>query len=339
MRSSGPTDAQLAQIAQLYYERGLTLHEIGLRLGVSYMTVSRMLAKARERGMVQITIRTPFERVQETEARLTEAYGLKDAFVVKQTPGESVRELLARAGAYYLEQHLYPGQVLGLAVGTTVADIVQNLSNYQFKELTVVQLLGALENVEVFNSHDILQTACRKLGAKGIYFHAPVVALSAEARALLEEQIPTRLREAWAQCDVAITGVGPLTEASLWVRAGLVTLEEIKELTSLGAAGDVLARFYDFSGRFLDTDWNRRVMSIPLETFARIDKMIVVSGGSDRLGPIYGALRSGLVKALVTDHGTASQLLSGDWKSAFPPAGAPGKRRSSAGRRAAAGAS
>ena len=58
-------DAQhdlLAEVASLYYELDLGQSEIGKRLGLSRVKVYRLLKKAREVQIVQITINWPIER-------------------------------------------------------------------------------------------------------------------------------------------------------------------------------------------------------------------------------------------------------------------------------------
>lgn len=47
----------LAGVAWLYYEQGLTQAEIGARLGLSRITVNRLLKEARQSGIVEIRIR------------------------------------------------------------------------------------------------------------------------------------------------------------------------------------------------------------------------------------------------------------------------------------------
>lgn len=74
----------LVRAARLYYEDGLSQGEVARRLGLSGATVSRVLAQAREQGIVEVLIhdpRSPVQRVHEIEQQLIERFGLADARV------------------------------------------------------------------------------------------------------------------------------------------------------------------------------------------------------------------------------------------------------------------
>ena len=51
---------KMVEIAKMYYEEELTQNEIAKRLGVSRPLVSKMLADAKEAGIVTIQIHSPF---------------------------------------------------------------------------------------------------------------------------------------------------------------------------------------------------------------------------------------------------------------------------------------
>lgn len=51
---------KMVEIAKMYYEEDLTQNEIAKRLGVSRPLVSKMLADAKEAGIVTIQINSPF---------------------------------------------------------------------------------------------------------------------------------------------------------------------------------------------------------------------------------------------------------------------------------------
>ncbi len=52
----------LSEIASLYYEQELSQTDIGERLGLSRVKVYRLLKKAKEEQVVQITINWPMDR-------------------------------------------------------------------------------------------------------------------------------------------------------------------------------------------------------------------------------------------------------------------------------------
>lgn len=85
-----PTREQqlLVKAARLYYEQGQSQNQVADTLGVSRSSVSRMLAAARERGIVQIRINDPAGRDLELEGELTARFGLRDCRVAENASGE-----------------------------------------------------------------------------------------------------------------------------------------------------------------------------------------------------------------------------------------------------------
>ncbi len=72
----------ISRIATLYYREDKNQSEIGDVLGISTSKVSRLLKQAREQGLVEVTIRTPFQQIFELEEQIERVTGVKRAIVV-----------------------------------------------------------------------------------------------------------------------------------------------------------------------------------------------------------------------------------------------------------------
>jgi DNA-binding transcriptional regulator LsrR (DeoR family) len=70
------TTKLLYRIARAYYENDLTQEQIGKRFGLSRIKVSRLLRRAREEGIVQITVVSPLASHADLEGQLEARYGL-----------------------------------------------------------------------------------------------------------------------------------------------------------------------------------------------------------------------------------------------------------------------
>src|SRR5262252_9055296 len=94
----------LAKVARLYYRDGLRQTDITDRLNIHQSTVSRLLKRAEQEGIVRIALSMPFGLQPDLEDALQAAYGLRDAIVVETIDQEDqiVRDLGA-AAAYYVE--------------------------------------------------------------------------------------------------------------------------------------------------------------------------------------------------------------------------------------------
>ena len=95
----------LATVANLYYNSEMTQNEIADRLYTSRSKVSRMLKEARELGIVEISIKEPWERNLELEGQLMNRYHVKNVRVVAtgDNSKEKITSRLSEVSSYYLD--------------------------------------------------------------------------------------------------------------------------------------------------------------------------------------------------------------------------------------------
>ena len=83
------------QAARLYYLQQATQAEIAEQLGTSRPTVSRLLAEARDTGVVQVQVRDPEQTAMvDLELALVDALGLQRAYVTPASKGMPLGSLL-----------------------------------------------------------------------------------------------------------------------------------------------------------------------------------------------------------------------------------------------------
>jgi deoxyribonucleoside regulator len=108
--------------------------------------VSRLLAEARARGVVQFRIGPPVDRVRELETQLRRRTGLRRCVVATNKPralyGTSSR--LGYVAARYLESQPAATRLLGVASSRSLSSVVDSLAAAHHPDLTVVDLLGCL---------------------------------------------------------------------------------------------------------------------------------------------------------------------------------------------------
>src|SRR5512139_2716072 len=78
----------LVKVSRFYYEDGLNQDAIKDRLGLSRSKVSRLMAQARETGIVQISVISPEQLYLDLEKQLEGRFGLQEALVVEAQPGD-----------------------------------------------------------------------------------------------------------------------------------------------------------------------------------------------------------------------------------------------------------
>jgi DNA-binding transcriptional regulator LsrR (DeoR family) len=292
--------------------------EIAKRLGLSQPTISRLLQQAKQSGIVRISVTVPQGVYTELEEELLRTYRLRDAVIVDCTSDQDDRMIereIGGAAAYYLESALRPNETIGISSwSATLLALVDAMHSVARKgDIRVVQILGGVGDPSA-NAHANRLTSrfADLVGGTPIYLPAPGVLGSAEARKVLLAD--TYVHEAIAlfdQVTTALVGIGAIEPSKLLASSGnIFGAQELDLLRGKGAVGDVLLRFFDVTGKPVDTSLNERVVSMRLDQLARVDRSIGVAGGARKYAAILGALRGHWINVLITDQFTARRLVS-----------------------------
>src|SRR3989441_9277778 len=141
---------QTVHCLELYYRRGRSQKDIARALGVSAATVSRLLKRAFDEGLVRVELDLP--RREQLEAGLVEQFGFRDAVVVAAGGRGDVKEELGAAAATYFEKIAANGLRVGLSCGFTLYQTIRQLHERRFRDLALYPLSGesTLELVDLF---------------------------------------------------------------------------------------------------------------------------------------------------------------------------------------------
>jgi DNA-binding transcriptional regulator LsrR (DeoR family) len=305
----------LYRVAQAYYFDGQTQQQIARRFGMSRPKISRLLQKARDVHVVNISLVPPPEGAPELERDVEERYNLEEVVLVSVDHPEDVDATardLGEAAATTLLRCVNEGNVVGLAWGRTMLAMVDALPLQPQSDLTLVQLSGGLGPVGVLeHATELVRRAADKLGANLRLLPAPgIVSSTAAARALRTDYQISEVLKLAARVDIAVVGLGVPTEDSVLIRDGnIVTAEDLAAIKATGAVGDVLLRYVDPEGRPVPLALNERIIGLTLDQLAAIPRVIGVAGGVVKREIVRAALRAGLLNVLVTDHATAVYLM------------------------------
>ncbi len=302
----------MIQAAKLFYQDGLSMVEASELLGISRQKFSQLVKMAKETGVVQIKILDPEEnRILELEEALKNRFALKKVRVVEvfSDQGELVRKSVGEAGFRLLSELVKPGDKIGIAYGRTLYQLVLFARPINCPNLGVVQLMGGLSRI----SADVVATEIPRrlaniLDAQVYYLMAPAFTKDQTTRdaILQDENVQATLRE---KIDIALVGIGNLSSEATLIRTETITQAEHQELLDKKAVGDVCGIYFDVQGRIIDFPGNQRRIARSLEDLKKIPFVVGIAGGLDKTQAILGALRGGLVNALVVDKITAERLL------------------------------
>lgn len=307
-----PDEHLATRAAWHYFVAGLTQAQIGKKLGLTRVRVNRLLAQAREQGLVQIRIAGRLADCIELEEKLKRRFGLEEVTVVPTPPDPSLIPLvIAAAAGSALAARLKAGMSVGVGWGRTLRLSLRSVPRRAVPGLSVVSLLGGLTRGAAMNPHETASHLADLLDAQCYYVAAPALTDMQSTRDILMAQ--PMLREVFERgrsVDLAFLSVGELAYSNTMSRVGLVTKRDIDELLAAGAVGDICAHWIDSHGKLVDHPLNSRVVALPPHQLTDIPRVIVASGGKAKVAPILGVLRGGMANILVTDERTAAGVLA-----------------------------
>src|SRR3990172_9901270 len=140
----------IARVARMYYEWDMRQSEIAKQLDLSQATVSRLLNRSKEEGIIRISVNLPSGVYTEMEETLVKKFGLRDAIVVDSLDDNEklIQRDLGAATAYYLESAIRPNEVIGISSwSATLLALVDALHSLPRKSgVKIVQILGGIGN-------------------------------------------------------------------------------------------------------------------------------------------------------------------------------------------------
>jgi DNA-binding transcriptional regulator LsrR (DeoR family) len=305
----------IARVARMYYEWDMRQSEIAKQLGLSQATVSRLLGRSKEEGIIRISVNLPNGVYTELEETLVKKFGLRDAIVVDSMDDNEklIQRDLGAAAAYYLELAIRPNEVIGISSwsGTLVALVDSLHSVPRNPGVKVVQILGGVGNpaAEAYATH--LTSRMAQL-VKGDTVYLPVsgvLATEAARDILIAEDVAQNAIKLFDHVTTALVGIGAVEPSPLLAQSGnIFSPQELDLLRQEKAVGDILLRFFDQNGNLVNTGLEKRVISMSLEQLSKVSRAIGVAGGSRKYAAILGALRGHWINVLVTDHFTGNRL-------------------------------
>lgn len=320
------SDDRLRLLARLYYVDGLGQAEVAKFAKVSQAKVSRLLALARERGIVRITVADYEPRRREWEDRIRTHFGLSTVAVIKSgegLEGADLRRTVGHFGAAVVDGLLPPRAIVALAGGRTLHELVQHLPESPHRSLTIVQAMGSVDsNFSAYDAQEIGRVLAHRLGGVFLSLNAPAFIPERRTRdALLNLSQVRSVHENLEHASVALVGLGTLSN-SVFVERGTLEPAMARELERAGAVAEICGRFIDANGVECATAWRDRVISVQITQLKKIPQVIAVVSGGDRSAAVLAAIKGGIIKSLVIDEVGASALLA-----FVPPTGASRPRK------------
>jgi deoxyribonucleoside regulator len=323
----------LRRIAYQYYEDGHSQEAIAETEFCSRQTVSKALQKAKDKGIVRISIvpdmRTGYLRNLQREVRLQ--LGLEDLVLVpggnlNAVPAEefvedTVAEIVS-AAAEYLDQMLVDSDVLAISGGRTfMRGILRYLKpSRSLSHLQIVATIGFVESHTSYGDANLIaHDLAEAYGANHMWFPCPAF-LPTQAHVEHIRQFPV-IREAYemmTRANIVVLGLWTPHANKQLISRGILSQEQLDAIGAFRPVADMNHWVFDGDGNCINSmldpfPYALTGLEVPIlrERMKNSNvRVILVAGGSSSYIPaIRAVLKGGLANILITDHTTAQFLL------------------------------
>lgn len=313
----------LADLAEAFYLDELTQMEVADKFQLARPTVSRLLAEARLKGIIEFKIHRAYQSEAALAERLVARFDLERADVVSLPRRGNPLQSFGRFAAEAIHPLLAPRTVLGLTLGSAVAATSRALGTQSPRPIRVVQLCGSAGAADPsLDAHAIAERLARAFGCEAVHFYAPLVVESRAVRDSLRNNPSNAFcLDLGRQATMALVGVDDFDAFLPCIHgAGQVPDIEIARLRQAGAIGSVGGFSIDADGGVVEGAGSFWLTGIELADFLAIGQRIALAIGPEKIRQIRGALRGRLITHLVVDKSLALGLLDDAATDAKAPA-------------------
>lgn len=306
------TELLAVRVAELYYEDNKSQDEIGGLVGITRWKVGRLLAEARDSGIVRIEIVHPRARRLSVERALRERFGLDDAVVVPAPEDASeLADRVAQAAADFLTAVRPVPRTLGVSWGRTLDAIADDLAPHWATGVTVVQINGGVSvNRRPGTAAHTAATIAQKARGEVVLLPSPAILERVETkRAIESDRTVAGVLTLAESASMYLYSAGVADATSVLVDSGYLTADDVAGLRRNGAVGDVVGRYINAEGEIVDSALNDRTVGLGLDQLRAAKNAVFVVSGEAKHNVARAVVTSGLCTVVVTDEATAVALL------------------------------
>ncbi len=306
----------IIKVCKLYFENELSFIQIGDLLKLSRFQVAGIIKKAKKTGIVKIIINDNYYDENAKLANLMEqTFNIRRVILVDNLNllENELRKKIGNATSNFLIDILKDNDTIALTTSSTVNSIADSIHNKNnIRAIKIIEANGG-SNISYSHSvHEISRKFAKIFNATHHSINAPIVVDSQETKKiLLSEKNIKKTCELFNQVNILIVGIGTFYPKvnKLMLESRDLHKDEFLELKNLKAAGNLLYYYYDIAGNFLNTSFDNRIICFPKDKIKDVSYTVAVAYGAEKKYGLLGALRTGLIKFLVTDVSLARQTL------------------------------
>jgi DNA-binding transcriptional regulator LsrR (DeoR family) len=304
--------SEAARAAWLYYHEDRTQGDVARELGVSRSTVTRLLQRAKNEGLVQISLNVTSGTFK-AERDLERAYGVQKVRIVPASDDEATQKRwLGHVAAETLVEMVTDNAIVAVSWGTTMQAMADSLiGQHPVAGAQIVALVGGLHNASRgTNTYEVAKQLGQYFNAPANALHAPVyVQDEATALGLSADPGIQEVLELARKASIVVFSLGGMHDRTTMSQLGYISSEQREFLREHGAVADIACRWIDRRGNPVMMPPSINPIGITLEELKAIPWRLAVAGGEEKHDAVLAGLRGGYLTHLITDERTAGYLL------------------------------
>lgn len=306
----------IARIAELFYVHDINQYEIAKKFNFSKSKVCRIIKEAKQKGLIQFSIRDFNKRQIELEKKLEDKYGLKEVIIYFNSGDKDYDENLifqeiGKLGADYFNRILENNINIALTWGKSLYYLIKNIQvEKKYRNINIFSTLGGVSlTTAEYQNNNLIQILNDKIGGAYYPIYLPLILESKEHKELfVADNNIKEILGGVSDIDYYFAGLGAISESSRMYKLGGFDKVFLKELSDKKACGEIGLNFYDIDGNFINTSIDGRTVHLGIEDIKKMKNKIIISFGKSKVLSIKGFLKTKIADVLVTDSTTALEL-------------------------------
>jgi DNA-binding transcriptional regulator LsrR (DeoR family) len=310
----------LYRVANYYYCENLSQNEIARLEGTSRSQISRLLIKARDLGIVNISIKLPNNTsLDELSIKLQQSLKISKAIITETSVFESTPETeddilddVCTFASAVLPSLLSDCNNIGLGRGRTIYKISLQLpvTKYPEKKMFIPLAGNSGAYYNALQTSAIVNRFSERFCSSAFYLNSPCFHVTGDPVSDYERESLKVLQTHWDNLDSAVFSLGKI-EASTLRYFEEIPLDYINPNVLEKACGEIYGQPYYESGdmQLLEEKVKLHYIGMSLDQLKTIKNSICIACGFQKINPIIAAARNGYFNTLITDNLTAEMII------------------------------
>lgn len=299
---------KLTDIAKLYYEQDKTQNEIAKIYEISRPLVSRMLKEAKDFGIVDIKICSPFQQKDFILEQLKRNFPIQEISIVSSGEDDNItNKRLAQETVKCIQNK--KGTCFGIGWGTIIGEIASILEKKEPRKGMLQSICPLVGNSGVSNrnyhSNENVRILSQQMQIQPYYLYTPAFAETRQEMELMSQlENYKAVYKKWNEMDIALINIGnypSVPDFASGARYGQL-------LVKYQAVGRILAYYYNLHGNIIKSDTDYAIQ-IPIEILKKCRMVIGVCSSNVNEKALKGALHTGMIHHVIAKEELFQKIL------------------------------